>query len=440
MKSAIKWIIIITTSFIFLYAFSASYTSQNIDNLDYVIAIGIDTIPDSSNLLVTFEFVNISLYSENSSSEDSKPILDTIAAPSLSSAVNIMNAYAGKQLNLSHCKVIVFSDELAKKGILNEASDLMNNTQIRPTTNVLISQGNASEYLKNTVSSLEQILTKYYDIFPTSSEYTGYTSNIILGQFYESLINDEIGTVSILGKKSQSVNKFDSNSSDNNKSSSLSSENNNTTSNSNSDSFSSEDTINTSFFKDSFSPDNAIVNGDRGTENIGLCVFKDDTYIGNLTALDTLCYSLLKNEVDNFIINIDSPFNPNKKIDFSVDSLSSCDIDINTSKENPIISIKLNLTAKTLNGQEDLDFSKSETLNKLNESLKNYLTLQIKTYLNKTSKEYKADINDFYRIAKKNFLTLTDYKKYNWKNKYENAEFNIDINSRVISSLLIQNS
>jgi len=39
LKSILKWIIIITISLIFLYAFSASYSSQNIDRLDYVVAI-----------------------------------------------------------------------------------------------------------------------------------------------------------------------------------------------------------------------------------------------------------------------------------------------------------------------------------------------------------------------------------------------------------------
>ena len=55
MKSALKWIAIIITVIIFLYAFSSSYYSQNIDHLDYVIALGIDKVSDSDNIIVTFE-------------------------------------------------------------------------------------------------------------------------------------------------------------------------------------------------------------------------------------------------------------------------------------------------------------------------------------------------------------------------------------------------
>lgn len=402
MKLALKWIIILVTSLIFLYAFSASYRSQNIDQLDYAIAVSVDSLPDSDNLEVSFEFTDSGTYSVNSSSEGSEPIINTVVAPSIASAINIINSYVGKQLNLSHCKVIVFSQEFAKKGILSEVSYLMNSTQIRPTTNIIIANNSAKEYLKNSISSLEQVLTKYYEIFPNSSEYTGYTSNILLGEFYESLINEDSGSVTMLGKIS-----------------------NVSTNNTNGD---------------IIIPDESMVEGDRGTENIGLCVFKDDKYVGDLSALETLCYSLLEDEVDNFLVSIDSPFSENQKIDISVDSLSSSFIDVDTSGENPIINIKINLRAKTLTGQDKLDYSDTETLKQLNYSLKDYLSSQITNYLYKTSKEYKSDINQFYRIAKSKFITISDFKNYNWTQKYENAEFNVEINSDIISSLLIQNT
>ena len=413
MKLALKWIIILVTSLIFLYAFSASYRSQNIDQLDYAIAVSVDSLPDSDNLEVSFEFTDSGTYSVNSSSEDSEPIINTVVAPSVSSAINIINAYVGKQLNLSHCKVIVFSQEFAKKGILSEVSYLMNSTQIRPTTNIIIANNNAKEYLENSISSLEQVLTKYYEIFPSSSEYTGYTSNILLGEFYESLINKDSGSVTMQGKISNISNQ------------------NNETSNNTSTNNTTEDLI---------IPDESIVEGDRGTENIGLCVFKDDKYVGDLSALETLCYSLLEDEVDNFLVSIDSPFSENQKIDISVDSLSSSFIDVDTSGENPIINIKINLRAKTLTGQDKLDYSDTETLKQLNYSLKDYLSSQITNYLYKTSKEYKSDINQFYRIAKSKFITISDFKNYNLTQKYENAEFNVEINSDIISSLLIQNT
>ena len=285
MKSVLKWFIIIMTIIIFLYAFSSSYYSQNIDHLDYVIALGIDKLPNSDNLSVTFEFANLGSFSENSSSEQTEPIINTIIAPTIPNALTIMNAYIGKQLNLSHCKVIAFSEDFAKTGILDEVSFLTHNIQIRPTTNVVVTDCNAVDYLKHSTSSLEQVLTKYYDIFPTSSEYTGYTSNIPLGRFYENLLDINSGAVTILGSLVENADSKNENPSSSNsqnsdvsvpsKSNNTSSESSDTNNNSNKENeftkMENKNTITKTIQNNkqdyqSFDPKSAISEGDRGAK------------------------------------------------------------------------------------------------------------------------------------------------------------------------------
>lgn len=458
MKSVLKWFIIIITVIIFLYAFSSSYYSQNIDHLDYVIALGIDRIPDSDNLSVTFEFANLGSFSENASSEQTEPIINTIVAPTIPNAITIMNAYIGKQLNLSHCKVIAFSKDFAKTGILDEISFLTHDIQIRPTTNVVVTDCNTADYLKHSTSSLEQVLTKYYDIFPTSSEYTGYTSNIPLGKFYENLLNKNSGSVSILGSLVKNVDQKNENQTNDsnsqvssaqntsleNKPSSESSDKNN---NSKKEGTSTEMENKTTITKtvqnnkpdyQSFNPKFAISEGDRGAENMGLAVFKDDRYIGDLSTIETLCYSLLKDEVDNFVLTISNPLDESEKVDIKVGDLSQLKTDIDVSNDNPIINIKFNLTAEVINVLNNEHLPYDKTLEKLNSGLKDYLTAEFKSYLYKTSREYKSDINEFYKIAKRKFLTNSDFSNYDWARKYENAEFNVEFNKDIISTLIIR--
>ena len=421
MKKFFIWIIIFCTIFIFTYAFSASYNSQNIDRLDYVIAIGIDKSPDNTNLQVSFEFTDLGAFSESDSEQGSKPIIDTVVAPSISASINLMNAYAGKQVNLSHCKVVVFSEDVARDGILEEVTYLMNSPQIRPTTNIIIASDKAKDYIENSTSSLEGILTKYYNLFPTSAEYTGYTSNILLSRFYQNLTSDESGAVAILGTKSKSANKNSSSQEEDTSNSTKQEVSNNTS-------------------LESIATGENNVEGDRGTENIGLAVFNKDKYIGNLSAIETLCYTLIKEEVDNFSVCIDHPTNPDKKIDVSVSSLEPNNVKVDISKDNPIITIKLNLTAKALTGQNSLDFSDKDTLNSVNSALKEFLTSKMKDFLYKTSKEYGCDINGFYRLVKQKFLTIPEYDNYNWEEMYKKADFNVEIDSDVISSFFVQNS
>lgn len=433
MKSTLKIIISIIISLIFLYGFSDSYRSENIDQLDYVIAIGVDSVPNSKDLEISFQFTNLSPFSQNSPSEGNEPIIDKVITSSILSGVNLMNAYEGKQLNLAHCKVVVFSEEVAKAGLLPEISDLINNSQIRPTTNIIIAKESANKYLKSSVSSLEQVLTKYYDIFPHSSEYTGYTSNIILGDFYDSLINKNIGSTAILG----TISKDSTTSSDSNSDDSSSNEKNSSGNENNS---SEEQNLTNASEIESLNPGEPTIKGDRGTENIGLCVFKDDIYIGDLNPIETLCYSMIKNEVDSFLVNINSPFNQDRQIGISIDSLSSTLVSVDTSKDSPKIKVTFNLTAKTATGLDELDYSDINIINTLNTALKEYLTNEISNYLYKTSKEFKADINGFEKMARRKFLTIEDYENYNWAQKYENAEFEVDVKCDIKSSLLMKKS
>ena len=441
MKYIIKCAVVIITSLIFLYAFSDSYNLQNIDNLDYVIAIGIDTIPNNNNLAVSFEFANLKSFSENASSKDSEPIINTVEAPSISSAINIMNAYVGKHLNLSHCKVIVFSKDFSEKGLLKQVSTIMHNAQIRPTTNIVIAEDNSHLYLQNSSSSLEQVLTKYYDVFPTSSEYTGYTSDIPLGEFYESLLNPHIGTVAIFGKKSKVSSKNTDSSDDESSSNNQSMPTNAPTS---SDTISSDkkskekkpNEITDDNSKDVIMKNISILEGDRGTENIGLAVFKDDKYVSNLSANETLWYSTLKGEVDKCLVSIPNPFDESNQIDISITSLSNVVFNVDTSTDIPKINIKFNLKAQSLNSVNNSSYD--DTLDRLNTSLKNYLENEILNYLYKTSKECKSDIQNFYRIARKNFYTIQEFEYYNWSEKYPNSEFNVEFNEKIISNILIE--
>lgn len=306
-KNLLTFYAIIVLVLLFLYAFSASYTSDSVDNISYVIALAVDENEGADNLQVTFEFMDTSTFSSENSSESKSAIIDTINATSINSAINLLNAYIGKQVNLSHCKVVVFSDKLAKKGINAEVSELMNNIQVRPSTNIIICKGNALEYIQKSTSQLEKILTKYYDIFPNSSEYTGYTSNIMIGEFYNYLTTKECGNLAILGGLNPTISPSNSSGNPSNQSADG---NSRTSSSSGSESNSSESNSSTNGTesvekKSEENPDNstplsemvsgsAPILGERGTENIGLAVIKDGIYLGDLTAQDTLCHTLIK--------------------------------------------------------------------------------------------------------------------------------------------------
>lgn len=102
---------------IFTNGFSAAYTSRKIGNIAYVLALGID-IGEKAKMKISAQFAKSSSFSPSagSSAEDtSNIILVSGEADSIFSALNLLNSYIGKEVNLSHCSLFIFSEEFAKQ-------------------------------------------------------------------------------------------------------------------------------------------------------------------------------------------------------------------------------------------------------------------------------------------------------------------------------------
>ena len=238
-----KYVLVFILFIVLLYSFSASYSYDNIDNLAYVVAIGIDST-DNGKIKVSFQFTDTSAFADDGSSGDSSTVINTVEARSIESSVNLLNSYIGKNVNLAHCKVIVISETLAKQGVSSYIYSLINDSQIRPTSNIVISRCDAKYYIENSMSQYEKIITKYYEVFPNSSDYTGFISNVTLGEFFNQMVDKTRDPVAILGGV-------------NSENTSVGSGN--------------EDA--------SVLANDSTISGERGTENVGLAVFRDDKLV-----------------------------------------------------------------------------------------------------------------------------------------------------------------
>lgn len=97
--------------------------------------------------------------------------------------------YISKVINLSHCKVLVISEEVASLGISDIIYTLINHVELRPDCNVIISRSTAYDFLSESKSELESITAKYYEIIATSSRTTGYTADITISDMFNRLMD-----------------------------------------------------------------------------------------------------------------------------------------------------------------------------------------------------------------------------------------------------------
>lgn len=404
MNNLLKKFFIIILIIVFLIAFSSSYQSSNIGNVAVVVAMGFD-VSDTNNLNITFQFTNASSVSDTGSSEKTEPTLFSIDAPSVSSAINLMNTNIGKEVNLSHCKLIVFSEELASRGIEEEIYTLSNNPDVRPSANIVVSKSTAKTYIENSKPTLDNLITKYYETFVNSSQFTGYNSNATIGDFFYSMTCDACEPYAMLGG--------------------ISSQNSSSLSNS------SSPTDNT--IKSTFSP----ASGQYISENTGLAVFKGSTFVGELNEIENLCFMIVDNKVSGFLVSIPNPLKNDSFIDVYMTPVLNTKVDAKIVNDSPFISIDCNFSGRVYSIDESVNYSDIDTLKQISNSCNSYLESILSDYLYKTSKELNADINKLGKFIRKNFLTESDYQNYNWSSKYKDTFFDIDVDCSIKSSFLL---
>lgn len=408
MNRIIKNSFIVIMCIVLLLGFNASYTSLNIDNLAYVVALGVD-VGENDIYKVSFQFIPRSGEEKSestSSSNGNKTVINTVEAPSLNTAINLMNSYLARKINLSHCKVVIFSEEVAINGISKEIYSLVNNSQARPSTNIIICKNTAEKYIKDTNPVLENSITKYYELFPNSSKYTGYIYNATLGDFFSQLVSSTCEPFAILG----GIN------------SNMYNDNNNISPSNNIGDMKSTET--------SFS-------GLRGSENIGIAVFKEDKLVGELDATETLCISIIKGEVSSFLIHIPNPKNNEEEIDLIIYPSGQKKITVDILNGSPYITFSEKFVGKIYSASEDKEYLNTEEIKTLSELSNKYLNNIITNYLYKTSLKYQSDINDFGKYALSRFLTIDDFEKYDWKNNYKNSTFKVYTDTHVQTGFLI---
>ena len=307
---------------------------------------------------------------------------------------------------------------MQNNGIATEIFSLINNEEVRPTSNLIISKGSAYDYLNNSNPNLEKLTTQYYETFAITGRFSGYFSNITIGDFYNNISSQYCDPTAILGRLNSTARKKEDEINSKQKSENQ------------------EDVITNP--EDLTAGTSSIV-GDRGTENFGIAIFNEDKLCGELTATESICHLLITNKLDSCIISIDNPISEKEtqKIEIQLFPSKKTKIDLNIENDIPHISLQLSLNADIMTLDTDVNYEANNVLSKISEATEQYLKTQFNDYLNKVTKQYNVDIDDFCLKGPSHFSTISEWEKFNWDEKFKNTEFDVDIDINVLSTILI---
>ncbi len=398
-------IFIVIILLILIAIFSGSSYSNNIDKLAYAVAIGID-VGKTSTMKLSLQFSSTNSSSSGSgSSQSSEAIVYSVECSDINDGMNLINNYISKRINLAHTRVIVFSEEFASTGISDVIYTLINSVQVRPTANIVVSKCDAKDFLESASSKLERLSARYYETIPTSSEYTGYTQNISISQFFYDMQNTRKSASAILG----SVNDNATHSASSSKQES----------------------------GEYMAGQTPITSEDSGIENSGLAVFVEDKLVGELNNIETICHLFASDNLQYCNITIPNPLNVSDTIDLRLSAGSPVKKEIAIVNGNPFIKLDFNISCQLISMSENVNYFSEENLKKIEDAVNVYIKQNMTNYLYKTSKEFKADIVGFGKTTIHQFSTWNDWVDYKWLEKYKNSFFDVNVKSNLKSGQLL---
>ena len=354
-----------------------------IDDSAYVIAIGFDK---SENQKITLS-LQIAIPSSTSTGSDSSSqsessIVKTIDCNSMHEGINLINSYVSKKLNLSYCKVVVFAENLPSKDIINYTTTLINDLEVRPYCNVVMSNTSAKDFLENSEPLLDKLSSKYYKIEEASENNTGYTEAITLLDFYNDYYDS-------FGDMHCSIGEITSDGHDK-----------------------------------------------KHIENLGIACFHNGEFSGEITGDETIYHLMCTNKLKNTVISIPSPFNDTDYISLYIDD-SKCESTSTIVNGFPYITCSVKISTRIYTSTPNSNYLSEENIYLIEEYANSYIKANLTNYLYKTSVVLKSDIDKFGRYAVKNFKTWNEWVNYKWTDKYESSTFKINVTTNLKSSYLI---
>ena len=273
-----KSISIIILILLLTISLTGCYDARSLETLSYAIALGIDE-GENSLLKITFQLAINKSNAGSSTEESQNTTISSIECNSIDDGITLLNSHISKKLNLTHCKIIVFSESIAQKGIQSYINTLSNNVEVRPDCNIIISKCSAKDFLENSKPTLESLTARYYEVLLSSKEYTALTPNITLAEFVSDLKSSSTEAMAILGgiKTEDKTSKTNENLS-----------------------------IYDADF--SYKASELPIEDKTSIEVLGIAVFKGFKLVGELEALDSVCYHIINNNLDYCNLDIPSPF------------------------------------------------------------------------------------------------------------------------------------
>ncbi len=389
---------------------SCSYNEPN--DIAYVVALGLDKAATNS-YDITIQFAKPRQISGGASEEGGKggDIVEniTIEAPNIYSGINVANNILSKKFTLSHAKLVVFSEEIAKDGVEEIVDTMIRSEAVRPDVYIAVSNTKAREYLENVKPIIEVNPAKYYQLIFERSD-GGGVPKTDLQQFY---FNTKTGMgCSVVPIAGVTKSKEKEGSSDSGEDKKPQKNENNKNAPTNEKPF--ENNV-----KNYRAGEVAIYNSNK-SEAMGMTLFKNNKMIADLGGIDSELYNMLIGELNKSYISFGNSIS-DIPITLKVNQKRRPSYDIDLEKKE--VKIKLFLESDIYSIPTKYD--STEQIEEIENEAMQSINTACEEFIEKCQQSYNADVLLVGNKIKSKFLTLNDYEEYDFEKHFKKFKFSV---------------
>ena len=402
-------IVIFIIIFSMIVQLTAFYDSREIDDLAYVIAMGIDK--NGENLVLTLMFavpIAIGIGEQESGGGGKGSHLISVECNNILSGVKMADAYTSKEISFSHCKLLIISKELAEEGIRSLLDGIYRWKEFRPSMYISISLDSPKNELEKIQPVLEINPAKYLEMINRTYEYTGFLAESNIENIHLQMECTCIQAVANLSGISSDYDIY------------------------NTDFFSTAPYKGrNAVFEGDFIAGKSPISGNEATTFKGLAVFDADVMVGTLDGQETMYYRILRGDFESSLLTLPDPIERDRYIVIRISRVKSPDVKVSVEGDNPFIKIKVSLEGDFVSIDSGINYEQGENMRILEKEVNDFLCDEIYNLLEKTAREYHSDIFGYGKKMKYKFLTWDEWVDFGWLNKYKNSSFEVSVDFKI---------
>lgn len=323
----------------------------------------------------------------------------TVDAPSFFTGINMINSTLPRILSFVQAKFLVFSEELAREGLIGEfIAPIIRFRQIRRTLHLLVSRSAAMEFIQENKPFIGGALSKSLETIMEEASSGGFIIHSTLDKFYNDLKSTASQPIAHL----TAVNDF--------KAFKMTGEK----------------------WGEEFKQGGDYLAGELprygGPKNdlFGSALFDGDKMVGLLNGDETRLLRMVRGDFKREFFTIPDPKGPALAIPLDLRQMRKPGVKIRIIEDKPVIDLKIRLEGDILAIQSRIAYENPELKPVLEKAFAEYVNAELGKLFEKC-KSLNADVFGFGKEAIKGFHTIQEWEEYNWLKNFSVSEIHSEV-------------